>query len=161
MEKITSLAKRLQSSYFATSGRDITLIPGDTFRWNHETGEIVYDPSAPDGIPFLLHETGHALLNHSDYPNDIALIAMERDAWHEATRIGTELGISIDGDVIEDALDSYREWLHARSTCPNCGATGVQTADKLYSCLACHHEWTVNDARLCALRRRDTKKRPR
>lgn len=160
MEKISSTLKKLQNSPRLQGSLPIEFIPKDDFHWDHETRTIYYDPSEPEAPALLLHEVGHALLGHADYPDDITLLAMERDAWQQAEMLASELGVPIDNDTIEDALDTYRDWLHARSTCPNCRATGVQENDRLYACLACHHKWTVNEARVCALRRHDITKHP-
>lgn len=79
---------------------------------------------------------------------------MERDAWNRAkTQLGPQYAVDIKDSAIEQALDSYRDWLHARSTCPNCTATGFQTKKQHYSCLACGEKWRVNEARLCGLKR--------
>ena len=60
-------------------------------------------------------------------------------------------------DFIEEHLDTYRDWLHARSSCPDCTATGYQTDASTYACPACSHTWRVNEARICQLRRYSTK----
>jgi len=79
---------------------------------------------------------------------------MEREAWSYASRqLGPAYGVAIADNDAETALDTYRDWLHARSTCPSCQAIGVQTSKHHYSCVACHEKWRVNDARICALRR--------
>lgn len=79
---------------------------------------------------------------------------MERDAWQYAKdTLGQTYDQAILDDTVEDALDSYRDWLHARSTCPACQATGIQTKKEEYKCLACRTKWRVNEARICALRR--------
>lgn len=105
----------------------------------------------------LLHELGHALEGHSDYSRDIILLGLERDAWRRARAIARTYGIVIDDDTIDHHLDTYRDWLHARSTCPVCDASGIQTAAKLYECLACRAKWSVNEARSCGLQRHQLK----
>ena len=81
-------------------------------------------------------------------------------AWDKALQLAPEYDVAITDELIEESLDTYRDWLHSRSLCPHCNATGVQTATRHYQCLACHHAWRVNEARTCALRRYETKKRP-
>jgi hypothetical protein len=81
------------------------------------------------------------------------LVKMERDAWHQAVILGQKYNINITIDNAEDSLDTYRDWLHSRSTCPFCRATGIEVKKHLYTCLACNVKWNVNDARICALRR--------
>ncbi|MCY1379960.1 hypothetical protein D9M68_895230 [compost metagenome] len=79
---------------------------------------------------------------------------MERDAWRYAKeKLGSNYKVTITDTVIQDSLDTYRDWLHARSTCPNCQATGMQNRKRHYRCIACQHVWRVNDARICGLRR--------
>ena len=81
---------------------------------------------------------------------------MEMAAWGEAKRLGLDLNIDVPEDDAEDHLDTYRDWLHARSTCPNCTATGFQKNASTYACPACTQEWSVNEARICQLRRTKT-----
>jgi len=78
---------------------------------------------------------------------------MERDAWTKARDIAASLDLSIDEEIATAHLDTYRDWLHARSTCPKCGETGLETDTHIYSCLSCGARWRVNDARRHALRR--------
>jgi lipopolysaccharide biosynthesis regulator YciM len=35
------------------------------------------------------------------------------------------------------ALDTYRDWLHRRSACPECGLTRYQTVDGRWHCPGC------------------------
>jgi hypothetical protein len=118
----------------------------------------IYYTSGGDSSGLLLHEISHGLLGHVDYLYDIDLIAMERAAWNKAVELSSNYKIEIDEDLIESNLDSYRDWLHARSSCPNCDATGLQVKKQVYSCPACSHTWRVNEARICALRRYDSAK---
>lgn len=115
--------------------------------------QTIYYGSLNNNQVFLLHELAHGLLGHADYKHDIELITMERKAWDKVIEIASNYGIVIDNDIIQSTLDTYRDWLHARSTCPNCNATGIQINKSNYSCLACNHKWIVNEARICALRR--------
>lgn len=131
----------------------LTIESSETFSWNHNACAITYDKTHPDFEALLLHEFGHALLAHIDYSRDIDLIKIERDAWFVAVKLGAEFGIDVSGDLAEDSLDTYRDWLHSRSTCPNCCSTGLQVGSRKYRCLACRTEWNVNEARRCALRR--------
>lgn len=161
MEKITSLAKKLQSKAAEHEHlHHLTLQQGEMFGWDHTACAITYNPREPQASAYLLHEFGHALLGHASYSYDIDLLKMERAAWDEALGLADEYDVAIDEVLIEDTLDTYRDWLHARSVCPACTATGVQTALSSYACIACGANWRVNDARQCALRRYPTKKRP-
>lgn len=161
MEKITSLVHALQSSgILDTPHGTIALEAGASFSWHYQTRVVTYDATDSHAQILLLHEVGHALLNHQNYDHDIHLLEMERAAWDKAQSFSLDFGIIIDTKMVEDALDTYRDWLHARSLCPQCSSTGVQTTTNVYMCLACHHVWRVNEARTCQLRRYNTKKRP-
>ena len=131
-------------------------VAGDIFSWNPIAKEVTYNPTAECAVERLLHESGHALAGHKSYGKDITLLEMERDAWEQAKKLGHELLITIDEDVAQNHLDDYRDWLHARSTCPNCQDTGIQTRSDTYACPACQNTWRVNEARTCQLRRYKT-----
>lgn len=146
---LSSLLMQLKADY-----PDITFSEGDDFLWSPPEKTIYYNPSDPQAGPLLLHELAHATLGHSSYHRDIELIAIERAAWDEAkANLEPTYSVIIDEDLAEETLDTYRDWLHSRSTCPHCSATGLQTKQKEYTCLACQHHWRVNEARICALRR--------
>lgn len=150
--KTTWLIKQLENN-FNEQLVAVSFKKSDYFSWDHAANTIYYNPSDPNVEQLLLHEASHALLAHKEYSRDIELLAMERDAWQQAVRTGLQFGITVQNDTVEDALDTYRDWLHARSTCPYCSATGVQTACFTYSCIACSKQWRVNEARMCSLRR--------
>lgn len=126
--------------------------PSNEFRWSPSENTVFFIQNSQTPS-FLIHELSHALLGHTDYSRDVELIAMERSAWDEAMVLAREYAITIRKDDIETQLDSYRDWLHARSTCPSCSATGMQTKKREYTCLACRHSWRVNEARVCGLKR--------
>lgn len=154
MEQITSLIPKLRidSKRCPHLGK-LIFESSDSFSWHYTEQKITYDPHAEHAAAYLLHEYGHALLGHRDYAHDVFLLEMERDAWDQAVSLASRYGVSVDFELIESALDTYRDWLHQRSTCPTCQATGIQTAKYTYQCIACHTKWRVNDARACALRR--------
>lgn len=148
MPSTISLASKLQPDFPA-----FVFTASDTFRWSPQEKKIYYDQTSNDAAS-LLHEVSHAVLNHTEYSKDIELIEMERDAWDHATAIlAANYQIAVNEDDVQNALDTYRDWLHARSTCPQCKATGVQTKKSEYKCIACGTKWRVNEARVCALRR--------
>lgn len=127
--------------------------PGSEFRWAPHETTVYYKEDSTDSAS-LLHELSHALLEHRAFTRDIQLIIIEQTAWHHAQKVlGPLYAVEIRGEQVEDSLDTYRDWLHARSTCPTCTATGAQIKQLLYSCVACHTKWKVNDARICELRR--------
>ena len=78
---------------------------------------------------------------------------MERAAWQEAVKTAARFSVAIDAELVENDLDTYRDWLHARSQCPHCQAAGLQSSANKYFCLACGRSWRVNQAKLCQLRR--------
>ncbi|MBC7868964.1 hypothetical protein H7X69_02175 [Candidatus Saccharibacteria bacterium] len=124
----------------------------ESFLWSPSKQTVYYTTDDAD-YGFLLHELSHGLLGHADYSRDIELIAMERDAWDKALEIAKDYTVTINDDLIQSTLDTYRDWLHARSTCPRCKAVGLQIKKQTYTCPACRHPWRVNEARICALRR--------
>lgn len=147
MQSITLLAAKLSADF-----PSLHFLEGEDFHWSPHTRTIHFDPW---GTPAdLLHELSHAILEHQDHVRDIQLIKMEQEAWeHARSKLAHSYELTITTDYIQDALDTYRDWLHARSVCPNCAATGIQTHKYRYRCLACGCHWEVNDARICALRR--------
>jgi hypothetical protein len=130
---------------------------GKQFYWSPETGEIFYN-SAVDGQRAtwsLLHETGHALLEHKSYQADFELLRLEVAAWEEARTLASSLAIAIDEDHIQDCLDTYRDWLYKRSICPTCGTKCLQQDDyRHYHCFNCHTLWRVSASRFCRAYRR-------
>lgn len=152
MEQITLLIEKLKSK-----SPDVTFVAGDEFGWSPKTKTVTYSESSPEMEAYLLHEYGHALLDHDAYERDIDLIAMERDAWKTAQETASHYNLTIESGAIEGALDTYRDWMHARALCPACDATGIETSKHEYTCIACRNRWHVNEARRCALRRYTTK----
>lgn len=153
-EPITSLITRLiKNNEQHAKSANLKFSASHYFGWDYAACTITYNPDDPDAPAHLLHEYGHALLGHHDHDRDISLLAMERAAWDEAVQLAPKYNVTIDTDTIESALDTYRDWLHARSTCPTCATTGIQVRGDRYLCLACQAIWRVNDARSCSLRR--------
>ena len=147
MQSIRSLVTRLEADFPA-----LHFVSGNDFHWSHEAATITY---LFDGPPAeLIHELAHATLEHTQYQRDVELLARERDAWTVTkNELGPRYNINILDEDIQRALDTYRDWLHARSTCPECKATGIEVHKHTYRCPACRSEWRVNEARVCALRR--------
>lgn len=131
---------------------DIQFVAGDTFLWSPVNQTITYSTS-PNKTKVsawsLLHETGHALLGHNDYKSDLDLLLMEVAAWEEAKTLARKLDITIDEDHIQDCLDTYRDWLHQRSTCPRCGLVCLQVSGSEYRCHNCSCVWKVSSSRFC------------
>ncbi len=145
MEKaVQSLQRKYPSLHFRK---------GQKFYWSPDTNEIYYDPKAtlPGGLWSLLHETGHALLQHAAYKTDYELLRLEIAAWEEAKRLCQKMRLSdIDEEHIQDCIDTYRDWLHHRSICPTCGNKSFQQSDLAqYRCFNCHTVWKVTPSRFC------------
>jgi hypothetical protein len=122
------------------------------FCWSPETGEIFYvaNTRGKQAVWSLLHETGHALLDHRGYKADFELLKLEIDAWQRARLLARDLNITINEDHIEDCLDTYRDWLYKRSICPKCTTKCLQQGDFVhYRCFNCHTTWRVTASRFC------------
>ena len=62
---------------------------------------------------------------------------MEVMAWEKAKELAPKYGVEIDEDLIEGELDTYRDFLHQKSRCPECGLTRFQTPDGVFHCPRC------------------------
>ncbi len=127
--------------------------PGETYYYSPGDITVYFSPddSSKEGVWALLHETGHAILEHEKYFTDIELLQMEVEAWDQAQQLikVLELKGDIDEDHIQDCLDSYRDWIHKRSLCPDCNLSGIQTTSDTYTCVFCHRTWKVSADRFC------------
>ena len=142
---MSSLLQRLANDY-----PQFQFVQSDRARWNASEQTIYYTNDQPQ----TLHELGHALLGHNTYRQDVELIQIERAAWVKAQQLAPRYGLSIDNDTVEEALDSYRDWLHSRSKCPRCRQTGWQDShDLTYHCPNCQCVWRASDGRQTRMRR--------
>ena len=134
----------------------IHLEEGDVFYWSPSDRTVFFNQNnhTQEGLWALLHETGHAILDHTQYYSDIELVQMELEAWEKAKTLAEERSIIIDEDHVQDCLDSYRDWLHKRSLCPDCKLSGLQTDRHTYNCVFCHKQWKVSTERFCRPYRR-------
>lgn len=122
------------------------------FSWHAGKKHVSFKKAGADvrhNMWALLHELGHALLGHTDYRHDIELVQLEVAAWDRARALAEHYGLAIEEDYIQDCLDTYRDWLHLRATCPTCFARSLQTSDRHYRCFNCQTEWQVSRSRLC------------
>ncbi len=118
--------------------------------WSPQSRQIFYSNSRKTrDVWSLLHELGHALLGHNSYESDVELLHKELAAWHKASDVGKKYGILIDEEHIQNCLDTYRDWLHKRSSCPDCQKHGLQQSKGLYNCLNCRATWKVSSERFC------------
>lgn len=134
--------------------------PGVTFYWSPHDKKVYYREENQDAgeiaVWSLLHEVGHALLGHNTYQSDFQLLAMEIEAWEKARELAAKHDHEIDANHIQDCLDTYRDWLYQRSTCPTCTSCNLQTDSKTYNCFNCGTTWHVSSSRLCRPYRRKT-----
>ena len=150
MAQTNSLVKKLRSNYSNFQFKE-----GDTFRWSPDKKTIYFPPDmSKQDEKILLHELAHALLDHTDYDKDIELIHKESEAWeYAAETLSKRHNVAISEDDIEETMNSYRDWLHKRSLCPECFSNAPQQPKNTYKCIACGCSWRANDARICELRR--------
>lgn len=141
------LLKTLQKDF-----PQVTFAPGETFSWSSRKQTVNFPlipPNAAHAAWSLLHEMGHALLGHTTYQSDFELVKLEAAAWDKAAELGKKYGHLIDVDHIQDCLDTYRDWLHQRSTCPKCLITSLQRDMHTYCCYNCNTQWRVSRSKLC------------
>ena len=100
---------------------------------------IVIGPREPRFKALLLHEVGHAVCRHRDYKVDVRRLKMEVEAWDKARELAKKYDACIDEDIVQQELDTYRDWLHQKSRCPECGLTRFQTPDSRYHCPRCEN----------------------
>lgn len=117
--------------------------------WSPGSKTIIYNGERPlvDLEYGLLHELAHALLNHRNYTSDFELLKLESEAWQTASTIAKNYGIEINEDHIQACLDTYRDWLHRRSSCPKCSMHVFQEDYDHYSCFNCQTKWSVGSDR--------------
>lgn len=136
---------------------EFSFVESNQFSWHAGTKNVSYRKSTlsdEHALWAILHEVGHALLNHTDYTSDIELLQIEVAAWEKAHELASRYGLHINQDYIEDCLDSYRDWLHVRATCPTCLVRCLQANTHTYQCHNCGTEWHVTRSRLCRPYRR-------
>ncbi len=152
LPKPKSILQRIKADY-----PEIKFVEASRFSW-HANGKLVsykaFEPNDMHAAWALLHELGHALLEHTDFETDIELLKIEVAAWERAHLLAKQYGLTIDDDYVQNCLDSYRDWLHLRSTCPTCYERSLQADKHTYRCVNCHTEWHVTRSRLCRPYRR-------
>lgn len=134
MPKLTSLLNKLQQDY-----PELSFSSAERYQFS-PPATIYFDAANPEPL-LLLHELGHYLLKQYDYTSDIELLRIESAAWQQAKQLCATYNVEWDEDFAEDRLDSYRNWLHANSLCPNCQISGYQDTNGLYHCPLCAKKW--------------------
>ncbi len=130
----------------------LSFLESDSFYWSPRKHAIHYaalDNETTVSKWSLLHEVGHALLEHQDYQTDFDLLLLEISAWEKAKELAKNYNEKIDPDHIQDCLDTYRDWLYSRSTCPKCTNCSLQIDTHTYSCFNCNEVWHVSRSRKC------------
>lgn len=123
---------------------------GNIASWSARTSTITFLPLTSNTQELaLLHEVAHSLLEHKAFTSDIDLLSKEVAAWDKTRTLVTLYGVTFDKEHVEDCLDTYRDWLYKRSTCPQCNAHGLQRSSTVYTCLNCSTIWNVTQTRLC------------
>lgn len=139
----------------------ITFKAGSVFSWSPSQQTVYYieDSTEVSAVWSLLHELGHAVCKHQDFSSDLALLKMEVEAWSQAKQLAQNYNHTIDEEHIQDCLDTYRDWLHQRSTCPTCHTTSLQKDARTYQCHNCNEQWHVAQNRHCRPYRMKTKQK--
>jgi hypothetical protein len=130
---------------------EVSFVESDRFSWHAGKRSIAYSRghAEAENTFSLFHELGHALLQHQSYTYDMELLQIEVAAWDKAREVAIRYDISLDEDHIQDCLDTYRDWLHLRATCPTCFSRSLQATSSRYHCFNCKTEWSVTVSRLC------------
>lgn len=148
--RMDRVLRRLQADY-----ADISFEVGESACWSPKDQRVFYKtPFGEKELWALCHEIGHARLGHKSFTSDVDLLKKEVAAWQEAKMVAEDYNVSIDNEHIEDCLDSYRDWLYKRSTCPSCQFKGIQQEPAKYTCLNCQTVWQVTYSRFCRPYRR-------
>lgn len=130
----------------------LQFIEGESCFWSPVNQTVTYklESMRPEISQWsILHEVGHADLGHNTYKSDFELVTLEVAAWQRARQIAKGFNLNIDPEHVEDCLDTYRNWLHRRSTCPDCGTVSLQDSPQQYTCFNCQCTWYVSASRFC------------
>lgn len=126
---------------------DFNFVDSSVFYWSAIDSTIHFDSKlmhSDEGLYKLIHEIGHAESQHKNFNSGIRLLSLETEAWDKALAIASTFDIEIPADFIEHSLDSYRDWLHKRSMCPDCKTIGIESGENQYKCFNCRQKWTVS-----------------
>lgn len=116
----------------------------EVFHWSPKDNCVYYSPAklqATEGVFQLLHEISHAVCGHQYYTSAVQLLKIEVEAWEKAKTLAAGYGLTISPEHIERCLDSYRDWLHLRSTCPTCETIALEVEANRYHCFNCLQKW--------------------
>lgn len=128
--------------------QEFSFVAGKSFCWSPEQGQVIYKSGDSEVDCWsLLHELAHAVLGHKTFSTDVELLLLEVAAWEKAKELAHQYCQKIDEDHIQDCIDTYRDWLDARSTCPGCMSNSLQIDDRHYTCHNCLLTWGVSNSR--------------
>ena len=129
-----NLLARLRADY-----PNLEFLAGERFLF-HPPATIYYEVNSDDYLS-LLHELGHALIDKTDYNQDVELLQIESAAWAKAKELCAKYHLIFDESYAESRLDSYRDLLHYNSLCPNCSLNGYEDEHQTYHCPLCGASW--------------------
>lgn len=137
--------------HFKRTYPNINFVQGKSFLWSPKEKTVFYSSKTSDVrlVWSLVHEVSHAILGHTTYESDFELLKIEAEAWDKAKQLGKQYELNISDDYVQDCIDTYRDWLYTRSSCPSCSNTSQQENPVTYKCFNCHTSWTVTESRLC------------
>lgn len=129
---------------------ELTFMPAPRSSWSPKNKVVYYNMSTASKHRqcSLLHEIAHSLLKHTNFGSDFELLQIEIEAWEKAKTLAKNYGLSVNDLHIQDCLDTYRDWLHDRSSCPDCGLSSIQHNKTTYRCLNCLKSWSVSTSRM-------------
>ena len=116
---------------------DLRFVFGRKFAFRAPRTIVVPDDFKESDSLLVLHEVGHALTGRFNFQTEAERLRIEVLAWGEARKLAEKYGVFVDEDLIQGELDTYRNWLHQKSRCPNCGLTRFQTPDGAFHCPRC------------------------
>ena len=128
--------------------------PGIMNCWSPQRSEILYMNNSEGSAAGVLHELAHAALNHQAFTSDLELLRKEIDAWEYAKELAVRYNVVVGEEYVQNCLDTYRDWIHKRSSCPRCASSGLQQSATVYTCINCLLKWQVTAERLCRPYRR-------
>lgn len=130
---------------------EFSYIESTRFAWSPKDRSIHFESTGnvTDASVTLLHELAHGILGHTTFTTDFELLKIEVEAWQHAMTLGEAYEVNIPDEHVQSCLDTYRDWLHIRSTCPTCECHGFQGSDLSYRCINCGSAWTVSSSRSC------------
>ena len=132
----------------------IKFVSSDRFQWSPKEKIIYYAADVENSDWSLLHEAGHMICGHAEYSSDLGLLRAEVEAWDKARKLAGKYRQTIDEEHIEKCLDTYRDWIYKRSSCPKCTQAGIEKSTGQYRCINCGHTWKVSSDRFCRIYRK-------